>query len=118
MEANRCHLVAVRPALAVVGLALLVFSCAPGYTAPPVSGQLVKASRAPQSRLERGYQVHQAKCAKCHPFEDPAGYGADELTHEIMPEMARKSKLDPADAQAVLAYLLAASKMPPPLKEG
>jgi mono/diheme cytochrome c family protein len=118
MEANRYHLVAVRPALAVVGLALLVVSCAPGYTAPPVSAQLAKASPTPQSRLERGYQVHQAKCAKCHPFEDPADYEVAALTHEIMPVMARKSKLEPADAQAVLAYLLAARKLPPPLKEG
>jgi mono/diheme cytochrome c family protein len=118
METHRRHLTAVRHALAGVAVALLVFSCAPGYTAPPVSAQLAKASPTPQSRLERGYQVHQAKCAKCHPFEDPADYAVDELTHEIMPEMARKSKLEPADAQAVLAYLLAARKLPPPLKEG
>lgn len=114
MKAKRCRRAAVRHALAVAAVALLVFSCAPGYRAPPVSPQLVKTSPAPQSRLERGYQLHQAKCAKCHPFEDPAAYGVEELSHEIMPDMARKSKLEPADAQAVLAYLLAVRKLPPP----
>ena len=103
-----------RHAFAGVAVSLLVFSCAPGFTAPPVSPQLVKTSPAPQSRLERGYQVHQAKCAKCHPFENPTDYEVGELTLEIMPAMARKAKLEPADSEAVLAYLLAARKLPPP----
>ena len=114
MGANRSNMAAVRHALAGAAVALLVFSCAPGYTAPPVSPQLVNTSPAPQSRLERGYQLHQAKCAKCHPFENPADYGVAELTDDIMPVMARKSKLEPADAQAVLAYLLAVRKVPSP----
>lgn len=103
----------VRHALAGLALALLTFSCGPGYHTPPVTPQLVKSSRAPLSTLERGYTLHQAKCAKCHSFENPADYEVAELTHEIMPEMARKAKLDPVDAQAVLAYLLAARKRPP-----
>ncbi len=103
-----------RHALAGVAVSLLVFACAPGFTAPPVSPQLVKTSPAPPSRLERGYQLHQAKCAKCHPFENPVDYEVNELTREIMPVMARKAKLEPADAQAVLAYLLAVRKLPPP----
>jgi hypothetical protein len=97
-----------RSCLAAAALTLLVFSCGPAYIAPPVTPQLVKIARAPMSQLERGYFVHQAKCAKCHPFENPADYAAGELAHEIMPVMARKAKLDSADATAVLAYLLAA----------
>lgn len=103
----------LRHTLAGVAIALLAGSCGPGYTAPPVNAQLVKISRTPASMLERGYVIHQAKCAKCHPFENPANYQPDELTHDIMPTMARKSKLAPADEQAVLAYLLAARKLPP-----
>ena len=114
METQRRILANLRHSLAGVAVGLLVFSCAPSFSAPPVSPQLVKTSPAPQSRLERGYQVHQAKCAKCHAFENPADYGVEELTDEIMPVMARKSKLEPADADAVLAYLLAARKLPPP----
>ena len=86
-------------------------SCGPGYQAPPVDPQLAKISGVSFSRLERGYVVHQAKCAKCHPFENPAEYDPAELRDEIMPEMARKSKLDRADQEAVLAYLLAARQL-------
>lgn len=101
----------------VVGT-LTLACCGPSYVAPPVTPQLVKISRAPSSELERGYTLHQAKCAKCHSFENPANYGIDELTHDVMPEMARKSKLDMAGEKAVLAYLLAARKLPPPEQPG
>lgn len=116
MEATQAALVAariVRHALAGVAIALLPGSCSPGYMAPPVGPQLVKISRSPASLLERGYVVHQNKCAKCHPFENPADYEPDQLARDIMPAMARKSKLDTADADAVLAYLLAARQFAP-----
>lgn len=89
-------------------------SCGPSYQAPPVTPELAKANRAPVTELERGYQLHQVKCAKCHAFENPADYTPDELRHEVMPEMARKSKLGAADEKAVLAYLLAARSAPAP----
>ncbi len=92
---------------------LLAGSCAPAWNAPPVSTPLMAFAQAPVSRIERGYQIHQTQCAKCHPFEDPANYAPAELAGEIMPVMARKSKLDKADEEAVLAYLLAARRMPP-----
>ncbi len=99
-----------------VAIALLVTSCGPSYVAPPVTPQLVKVSPAPVTELERGFAIHQAKCAKCHPFENPAEYEISELSHEIMPIMARKARLDMADSKAVLAYLLAARKLPQPEK--
>ena len=102
----------VRHTLAGVAILLFPASCGPGYQAPPVNAQLVKIAGIPVSQLERGHLIHQAKCAKCHPFEDPAQYSADDLTFDIMPTMARKSKIDVADEQAVLEYLLAARKMP------
>ena len=104
----------LRHTLMGVALALLPGSCGPGDTAPAVTSRLVQISAASASMLERGYRVHQAKCAKCHSFENPARYPADTLTGRIMPEMARKSNLEPGDAQAVLAYLLAARQLPPP----
>ncbi len=114
MEPNSKTRRVMRHTLAGVALALLPGSCAPGYMAPPVSPQLAKLSRSPATELERGYAIHQAKCAKCHAFEDPAKYDVMELTEDIMPEMARKSKIDTVDEKAVLAYLLAARKLPPP----
>lgn len=116
MEPTTVHhsrMCAVLQGIAGGALLLLLGSCGPGYLAPPVSREMVKSSRAPQSQLERGLIVHQAACAKCHPFENPANYDVSRLTHEIMPEMARKSKLAPADEQAVLIYLLAARQHAP-----
>ena len=104
----------IRPLLTGVAVTLLICSCGPAYLAPPVTPKLVKVSRSPVSSLNRGYEVHQAKCAKCHSFQDPSDFEIEELTEEIMPDMARKSKLDPADEKAVLHYLLAARQVPPP----
>ena len=112
MKADRSKRTLRHP-LTGLALALLTFSCGPGYQTPPVTPQLAKISHAPVPTLERGYALHQAKCAKCHSFENPADYEVAELRDEIMPEMARKAKLDPVDAQAVLAYLLAARQLPP-----
>lgn len=96
-----------------VGAAIALLSaCAPAYLAPPVNPELVRKSPAPQTRLESGHELYMQKCAKCHAFENPANYGEDELKFDIMPVMARKSKLSERDADAVLAYLLAARKMP------
>ena len=95
---------------------LLVVSCGPSYMAPPVTPKLAKISPAPVTELERGFSIHQAKCAKCHSFENPADYTTNELSQEIIPKMARKAKLDVADEKAVLAYLLAARKIPMPEK--
>lgn len=99
---------------AAPALPLLFFSCSPSYQTPPLSPSIIKASRAPVSQLERGYVVHQAKCAKCHGFENPADYSVAELTHDIIPEMAQKSKLNLADQNAVQAYLLAVREQSAP----
>ena len=90
----------------------LLQACGSGYVAPPVTPQLAGVSASPVHQLERGFVIHQAQCAKCHPFIDPADYGIEELRREIMPVMAAKSKLDPEDERAVLAYLLAARELP------
>lgn len=89
----------------------LVAGCA-SYVAPPVTPDFRRHSRADAALLQRGYVVHEAKCAKCHPFEDPRKYPEGELRDEIMPVMIRKSKLDEADGRAVTEYLLAARRMP------
>jgi mono/diheme cytochrome c family protein len=103
----------IRRTLGSAAIMLLAGSCAPSWNAPPVSAPLMAFSKAPVSEIERGYQIHQAQCAKCHPYEDPAHYDPVELADDIIPVMARKSKLGKADEEAVLAYLLAARRMTP-----
>lgn len=103
----------VRHTFAGVVMVLLP-ACGPGYQYPPVTPQLVKISRSSPGELQRGYMVHEMKCGKCHSFEDPANYSPADLEFEIMPTMARKSKIDHVDEKAVLEYLLAARRLPPP----
>lgn len=91
-------------------VAMVPVACSPVFIPPAPTGEFLTRSQSSPEVLQRGFAVHQEKCAKCHNFVHPAGYSADELTHRIMPEMARKSKLNKADEQAVLAYLLAAGK--------
>lgn len=100
------------------GAACLISSCGPAWQAPPVEKHWTRLSHTPIPQLQRGHVVHQEKCAKCHPYLNPADYGEEDLVHDIMPAMCRKSKLDAADSAAVLAYVLAARKLPPPAPEG
>ncbi len=90
--------------------ALLIVSCGQSYIAPPVAS-LPKGTASRTAQLERGYAIHQLKCAKCHAFEDPRKYGVNELRTDLMPVMVGKAKLSPADSDAVLAYVLAAREM-------
>lgn len=93
----------------LTGLAGLVLpaSCDPGYVPPPVPQ--AGAGGAP-SQLATGYAIHQAKCANCHAFADPAAFAPQDLSTRVMPTMARKAQLTAAEQQAVLAYLLAVRK--------
>ncbi len=93
--------------LAGIGITIMSGSCGPSYSTPQVTAQLARSSRSTVAELQRGHDVHQAKCAKCHEFQNPAAYDATELRREIMPAMARKAKLEAADEEAVTAYLLA-----------
>ena len=117
MEAGLHTISGIRGVVLLSGaVALLVVSCGPSYIAPPVTPKLAKISPARVTELERGFSIHQIKCAKCHSFENPADYSIHELSQDIMPEMAKKAKLNDADEKAVLAYLLAARKLPVPEK--
>lgn len=100
-----------RSFLVSVMILLVAGSCAPSWKATPVSPRLVAVAGMPASRLQRGYELHQLKCGKCHPFVNPAAHDEVELVEEIMPVMARKANLDKADKEAVLDYLLAARKL-------
>ena len=104
----------LRQVFAGVALALLPVACGRSYLAPPVTPQFARMSPAPLAVLERGRRVYQTQCARCHPLENPALYPADALSQRIVPAMAGKAKLAPGDAQAVLAYLLAARQLPEP----
>jgi mono/diheme cytochrome c family protein len=102
--------------------AIFVVSCGPAASVPEVVKAPIPPSIAAKSEAspvsvaapmavtdpDRGKTLYLSKCAKCHAFEKPADYEVTEWRDEIMPVMARKARLDPADSAAVLAYILAA----------
>lgn len=53
---------------------------------------------------EPGREVYLRRCANCHRFYHPAAY-TPARWREWMEIMAEKSRLDPAERQAVEAYL-------------
>lgn len=93
-----------RHLLAGVAILLLPVACGRGFAPPPVPVGSRPAEE--QARLELGHEVHQAKCATCHLFVDPASYDPADLRDEIIPMMGRKAGLSSAEKQAVLDYLL------------
>lgn len=94
--------------LAALAVLLSLAACATIYTPPMPNGRMFEASPSVTAELERGYLLHQQRCAKCHAFENPAKHTPEDLAQRIIPKMAKKAKLSSADQQAVLAYLLAA----------
>ena len=89
---------------------LLLASCG-GWRPEPVPGGRAR-SAGEAAVLRRGHDLHLAKCAKCHGYVDPRRFGEAAWQHRIMPAMALKAELGQADADAVLAYLLAVRAAP------
>jgi mono/diheme cytochrome c family protein len=61
-----------------------------------------------------GRELYVGKCAKCHVAEPVQNYTELEWVEDIMPPMVKKTKLNAYEAEAVLAYVLAARKIPLP----
>lgn len=82
--------------------------------APPVSAALLGASRgATAGTLETGRRILTTRCAACHKVYPVAAYTPGEW-HDIVEDMAHRTKLDAAQKAAVVAYLTAAHDLPPP----
>jgi mono/diheme cytochrome c family protein len=96
------------PLLAALAVVMLPIACA--AFKPPAPPQSPATSSAQTAQLTAGYAIHQAKCANCHAFVNPAKYDPAELTNKLLPKMARKAGLSPTEQQAVAAYLLAIRK--------
>jgi len=79
--------------------------------APPVS--FAMAGGADTSTLEAGRRLYVGRCAACHSV-DPVGSHSSARWREIIEDMAGRTKLTPAEHDAVLAYVLAARRVTPP----
>jgi mono/diheme cytochrome c family protein len=85
---------------------LAATSCVSLEQAAPRPAALPFSGGARLGQLERGRELYVTKCARCHSVEPVTRYSAQEW-REIVPDMARKAKLGPADEAAVEAYVFA-----------
>ncbi len=101
------------PGAALAALILLPGCITTEEIAPPVAmlGAVTGGSSAGQ--LEQGRRIYLTKCTKCHAAEPVRAFSEAEW-RALLPEMAEDTKLTAGEEAAVLAYVVAASKVPAP----
>lgn len=105
--------------LRLAGVALTALTLAGcGAVIPRVTPALVSAAQQRDPTLdapalERVRSLYVDRCSSCHSLSDPRDYSAAEWP-EWMHKMARKSKLNAADEQRLLTFVLTAREMPLP----
>jgi cytochrome c5 len=104
----------IAAAVALFFAAALVNGCestgAASSAPPPVTAAMVKSGAAQHhdaAELTTGRSLYLARCAKCHALPNVAEHPASEWPG-IVADMSKRSGLRPPQAQAVLAYVLAA----------
>ena len=97
----------LRFASSVFGLLAIAGCASLDETVPPAATLVSRGKSTPQ--LESGRQVYLQHCTRCHVAATVRDYPASDWPR-ILSEMAVKAKLTPGESQAVLAYVLAASK--------
>jgi mono/diheme cytochrome c family protein len=95
--------------LVVLTLAALTGCASLDSAAPPVS---VLSAAADPSVLATGRALYTGRCAKCHAVEPIHDYSASDWAR-IIPDMAERTKLTPAETAALTAYVKAALTIRP-----
>ena len=92
---------------------LLLGGCAATTSvAPPVSPAMVGASHgATADTLNGGRRIFTTQCTACH-SADPVGKHSVAEWRRIVGDMSHRAKLNAAQEQALLAYLIAARETP------
>jgi mono/diheme cytochrome c family protein len=105
-----------RPLLLPLAAALATLAGCAAQIPPATEADALRASlRWPGttvSELEHGRSLYLGHCSSCHSPYGPQRY-ATEKWRGFVQEMATRSKLGPADAEAVIRYLVAASEKTP-----
>jgi mono/diheme cytochrome c family protein len=91
--------------------ALLLTSCETSNYAPPVTSAMTRStSRTKQDAdLKRGRTLFVHRCIECHTLPAIWKY-SDEDWPKIVNSMSHRASLNPAERDAVIAYILAARK--------
>lgn len=97
-----------RPAILLL-FSLFIFSCETiEELAPPVNEAAVNlalSSDIDPTLAARGRTIYITSCVRCHSPEPVAGYDLVYWQTEILPKMAKRSKLSETDTQALEAYI-------------
>ena len=97
---------------AALAAALTLGACASLEERAPTVAMLAVSTPSPRE-LGAGREIYVTKCARCHSVESVRKYSPAQWD-EIMPDMAEKTKLYPAAAAAVNAYVRAVLRSPVP----
>ena len=94
-----------------MGVAMLLGACATlEQLAPPVDDRIIAAAELrgdARDAATHGREVFIAECRGCHSLNTPASRTEAEWS-TILPEMAKKARLTPAQAADVRVYIFAA----------
>lgn len=94
--------------LLLTGLVTALSSCVSvENAAPPVASLAGKASSSALPQLEEGRFLYLGKCTKCHSPVPIRKHNMTEWDNDILPVMNKKSRLTPAEAAALRAYIQA-----------
>lgn len=96
-----------RARVLLLGAVLAGAGCLSLEQAAPLPATLVAPGTPVPAGLARGRELYVTACAKCHAPEPVLAYPREKWLASILPEMNKMTKLSPADADAVQAYVLA-----------
>lgn len=95
--------------LALLLFSSLILSCATIEELAPLVDEaavnLAISSGVDPSMAARGRTIYITSCVRCHSPEPVAGYDLVYWQTDILPKMAKRSKLSETDTQALEAYI-------------
>ena len=91
---------------------LAASACGGGAVPRPADQDLVRARATwpdtTRDELERGRDLYVGRCSGCHPLHAPNNYPAG-TWQTVVGKMAERARLNPAEQDLVLRYLVALS---------
>lgn len=104
-------------ALALVLLAAACASNIPKPTPVQLETAQVRWPEATFEELEEGRTLYVRRCSGCHNLHLPSEYTVEEWPRHLKEMGSEYAKLEPAEEDLVLQYIISALEMPPPAAE-
>jgi mono/diheme cytochrome c family protein len=110
----------MKTALPASFLVLLTLASLPSCVSLEVAAPPVPVIAAPSqgnyAQLCAGRELYLGKCTKCHGVEPIKNTTLSDWKSDVMPTMAKKSKISAAEEASLMAYITAVSNAPTPPK--